>query len=85
MGAPDILRAIAACPDVAPAFASSISPAGFGRWDNWVVFNRFGQRWTVVFAQSEEQALRIARAPAGYFARIERYGCPAAARLARPA
>lgn len=73
MGAPDILGAIAADPNVAPAFAAALRPVGFGRWDNWLILNPDGLVRTVVFADSAAEALRRAHAPAGCTARVQNY------------
>lgn len=82
MNAPlDILGAIAADPNVSPALRAALKPEGFGQHDNYVIINRLGQRVSVVFAESAEQALRVMHAPDGYSARIERYGCPVDAAL----
>ncbi len=84
MGAPDILGAIAADPNVSPAFAAALRPVGFGRWDNWLILNPDGLVRTVVFACSAEQALQSAQAPEGCTARIQSYAdameCAAARR-----
>lgn len=72
----DLISMVAADPNVSPAFAAAIRPVGFGRYDNYVISNRLGQRVTGVFARSPEQALQLASAPDGYTARVERYGCP---------
>lgn len=85
MNAPlDILGAIAADPNVSPALRAALKPEGFGQYDNYVISNRLGQRVSVVFAPSAEEALRrygFGAAPEGYSARIERYGCPVDAAL----
>lgn len=70
----DILAAIAADPNVAPAFRAAVRPAGFGEYDNWMVLNALGQRCTVVFARSADEALRSLGTPAGYTARVQDYG-----------
>lgn len=82
MNAPrDILGAIADDQNVAPALRAALKPQGFGRHDNYVISNRLGQRVSVAFAESAEQALQVTHAPDGYSARIERYGCPVDAAL----
>ena len=74
MNAPrDILGAIAADPNVSPAFAAAVRPVGFGKWDNWLVHNPDGLLRTVVFADSAAAALRRAYAPEGCTARVQNY------------
>lgn len=75
----DILSAIAADPNVAPAFRAAVRPAGFGEYDNWVIDNRLGKPCTVVFARSAAEALAYLGNPEGYTARVQDYAGPISA------
>lgn len=75
----DILGAIAADPNVAPAFRAAVRPAGFGEYDNWVIDNRLGEPCSIVFARSAGEALAYLGNPDGYTARVQDYAGPSSA------
>lgn len=50
----NVLAAIAADPNVAPAFRAAVAPV---RMDNWVVLNGAGRRVSVVWAPSAQEAV----------------------------
>lgn len=67
MPTPDIIGAIAADPNVSPAFRAALGHS------NWTIFNRLGQPCNIIFATSAEAALAAVGNPNGYTARLQTY------------
>lgn len=89
MSAPfDLLGAIAADPNVAPAFRAAIQPQQpqrFNTYANWIVLSPRGDRLFVVYAQNEAQALERAFAAPGCTARLKDNSDPLDMELGRRA